>query len=64
MTTQPRSFTIERDENPHGVRAELARLDDGQQYQLPASAYRLLQAEELLREMGYVEQADGIWLLP
>lgn len=63
MTTQPRSFKIERDENPHSLRAALARSDDDQR-QLPANAYRLLQAEELLREMGYIQQADDTWLLP
>jgi hypothetical protein len=63
MTTAPRSYKIVRDENPHSLRAALARSDNDQR-QLPASAYRLLQAEELLREMGYVQQADGTWLLP
>jgi hypothetical protein len=57
--SQPREFQVVRE--PGGLRDQLAADRD---WQAPASAYRLKQAEDLLREMGYVPQDDGTWQLP
>jgi hypothetical protein len=60
MPSQPREFRVEY-ERPGGLHDHLANHHD---YQTPASAYRLMQAEDLLDEMGYVRQDDGTWQLP
>lgn len=59
MSKELRSYRTGRE--PGGVRDQIASATD---WQLPAHAYRLMQAEELLREMGYVRQDDGTWQLP
>jgi hypothetical protein len=57
MPSQPREFRVQR--GP-GIRDHLAAHD----HQLPASGYRLMQAEALMSEMNYVRQDDGSWRLP
>ena len=59
MSAEPRSYRIVRE--PDRLRDQISADRD---WQLPASAYRLMQAEELLREMGYVRQDDGTWQPP
>lgn len=58
MPSQPRQYDIQREPCP--VRDHLADQD----WQSPASGYRLAQAEALLREMGYVPHGAGTWQLP
>ncbi|MFE5340725.1 hypothetical protein ACFQ80_10905 [Isoptericola sp. NPDC056578] len=43
---------------------EQRRLHEQQRLAADAYAYRLRQAEALLREAGYVEQLDGTWAPP
>jgi hypothetical protein len=64
MSAEPREYRIVREHG--GLRDKLAKLDaaNPRDYQLPASAYRLMQAEDLLRETGYVRQDDGTWQPP
>lgn len=58
MPSQRGEFQVQREPCP--VRGHLPDHD----YQPPVSAYRLTQAEALLREMGYVRHDDGTWHLP
>ena len=60
MSAEPRSFRIVRE--PGGFRDQIA--SSARDWQLPASGYCLAQAEELLREIGYVRQDDGTWQPP
>jgi hypothetical protein len=59
MPSQPHKYRVQFE--PGGLRDQLAADHD---WQAPASAYRLMQAEALLREMGYVCHDDGTWHLP
>lgn len=60
--SEPREHYVVR--KPGGIRDCLTALDGHDHDPHDAHAYRLMQAEELLREMGYVPQDNGTWKLP
>ena len=53
----PKSFRVARSDES-GLRAHLRHVTHDVTH---ADKYRLLQAEELLREAGFAEREDGTW---